>query len=83
MDDERELTNAEKEDFWLEIGPPSAYTGLECYDTAVKNGDASPDAARLGWPGAEPGEDLAVLPGEEPELPPDDFAPDDVPPIDL
>lgn len=57
MDDqnERDLTQEEKEDFWLELGPASAYTGLECYDTAIENGDASPDAEILGWPGAEPG----------------------------
>lgn len=46
----------EPEDFWLELGPPSAYYGTEAYDTARQNGDASPDAKRLGWTGAEPGE---------------------------
>ena len=45
----------EPEDFWLELGPPSAYYGTDAYDTARREGDASPDAKRLGWTGAEPG----------------------------
>lgn len=45
----------EPEDFWLELGPPSAYYGTDAYDAARQNGDASPDAKRLGWTGAEPG----------------------------
>ena len=44
----------EPEDFWLELGPPSAYYGTDAYDAARQNGDASPDAERLGWTGAEP-----------------------------
>ena len=47
----------EPEDFWLELGPPSAYYGTVAYDTARREGDASPDAKRLGWTGAEPGRD--------------------------
>lgn len=47
----------EPEDFWLELGPPSAYYGTDAYDTARREGDASPDAKRLGWTGAEPGRD--------------------------
>ncbi len=45
------------EDFWLELGPPSAYYGTGAYDRALREGDASPDAERLGWTGAEPGRD--------------------------
>lgn len=45
----------EPEDFWLELGPPSAYYGTDAYETARREGDASPDAERLGWTGAEPG----------------------------
>ena len=45
----------EPEDFWLELGPASAYYGMDAYDTALREGDASPDAKRLGWTGAEPG----------------------------
>ena len=45
----------EPEDFWLELGPPSAHYGTDAYDTARREGDASPDAKRLGWTGAEPG----------------------------
>lgn len=45
----------EPEDFWLELGPPSAYYGTDAYDTARREGDASPDAKRLDWTGAEPG----------------------------
>lgn len=67
---EQELTQEEKEDFWLEIGPASAYYGLESYGAALANGDASPDARLLGWPGAE----LSLPTGEE--------ALDDVPPED-
>ena len=43
----------EREDFWLEIGPRSAYRGLDCYERAVREGDASPDGERLGFEGAE------------------------------
>ncbi len=49
------LNKDDIEDFWLEIGPHSAYSGLECEETAIANGDASPDGARLGFTGAEPG----------------------------
>lgn len=87
---ETNLTPEEREDFWLEVGPRSAYTGLDAYETATKNGDVSPDGALLGWPGAEPGQDPA-----ENMAPPDDLPEDlteeelaaldsldDVPPID-
>ena len=49
----------EMEEFWLELGPAEAYEGMECHDAAVKNGDASPDGKRLGWPGAQPGAQVA------------------------
>lgn len=72
------VTEEEREDFWLEIGPSSAYYGTDSYETAKENGDASPDGKRLGFDGAEPGanrnenapENLALEPW------------DDVPPID-
>ena len=48
-------TEKEREDFWLEIGPASAYYGTDSYETARENGDASPDGKRLGFDGAEPG----------------------------
>lgn len=73
MRDEHDITQQQKEDFWLELGPAGAYYGIDSYDTALKNGDASPDADRLGWPGAEPGRDA---------LDEEDEALDDVPPID-
>ena len=53
--EDRALRLPEPEDFWLELGPPSAYYGTDAYDTARREGDASPDAKRLGWTGAEPG----------------------------
>lgn len=71
MHDEHDLTQQQKEDLWLELGPASAYYGLDSYSTALENGDASPDAKRLGWQGAE---DTI----EEP----DDDSLDDVPLID-
>ncbi len=37
------ITEKEREDFWLEIGPASAYYGTDSYETAKENGDASPD----------------------------------------
>ena len=81
-------SEAEKEDFWLEIGPAAAYSGLECYGTALENGDASPDGKRLVWEGAEPGTDPAdsvAPPDDLPELTPEleslEWL-DDVPPID-
>ena len=77
MKDEFPVTPEEREDFWLEIGPASAYYGIDSYFTARENGDASQDGKRLGFSGAEPGavpsppaEDLALEPW------------DDVPPID-
>ena len=42
-------TEKERENFWLEIGPASAYYGTE-------NGDASPDGKARGFEGAEPKE---------------------------
>ena len=42
-------TEKEREDFWLEIGPASAYYGTDSYETARENGDASPDGKRLGF----------------------------------
>lgn len=61
-----EITQEELEDFWLEIGPASAYTGLPSYGTALENGDASPDAELLGWSGAEDGlEELDDVPPED------------------
>ena len=48
------ITEKEREDFWLEIGPASAYYGTDSYETARENGDASPDGKRLGFDGAEP-----------------------------
>lgn len=68
MPNEHDLTQHEKEDFWLEIGPPSAYTGLESHDTALENGDASPDAKRLGWEGAQPGQEQDSLPEDGEQL---------------
>ena len=32
----------EREDFWLDLGPASAYEGLDCCETARRDGDASP-----------------------------------------
>ena len=46
----------EREDFWLEIGPASAYYGTDSYETARENGDASPDGKARGFEGAEPKE---------------------------
>ena len=46
----------EREDFWLEIGPASAYYGTDSYETAKENGDASPDGKARGFEGAEPKE---------------------------
>lgn len=33
----------EREDFWLDLGPASAYEGLDCCERARRDGDASPD----------------------------------------
>lgn len=70
MSNEHDLTEKQKEDLWLELGPASAYYGLDSYDTALENGDASPDAKLLGWSGAEPdGEDTIEYPDD---VPPED-----------
>ena len=42
-------TEKEREDFWLEIGPASAYYGTDSYETAKENGDASPDGKARGF----------------------------------
>ena len=41
-------TEKERENFWLEIGPASAYYGTDSYETAKENGDASPDGKARG-----------------------------------
>ena len=41
-------TEKERENFWLEIGPASAYYGTDSYETAKENGDASPDGKAPG-----------------------------------
>ena len=48
------VTDEEREDLWLEIGPASAYYGTDSYETAKQNGDASPDGIARGFEGAEP-----------------------------
>ena len=48
-------TEKEREDFWLEIGPASAYYGTDSYETAKENGDAAGWQSR-GFEGAEPKE---------------------------
>ena len=70
----KSFTPEEEEDFWLELGPPSAYVGLDAYQTARREGDASPDCKRLGFTGSEP-KNTAVLPETENSL-------DDIPPMD-
>ena len=65
-DPEDSMRLPEPEDFWLELGPASAYYGMDAYDTALREGDASPDAKRLGWTGAEPGK------GSLDDVPPQD-----------
>lgn len=65
-DPEDQMRLPEPEDFWLELGPASAYYGTDAYDTALREGDASPDAKRLGWTGAEPGK------GSLGDVPPED-----------
>lgn len=87
----------EREDFWLDIGPASAYEGLDCCETARRDGDASPDGLAHGFEGAESPKDLVAPPDDDPDsepmphLPPQLKAlewldtmgsPDDVPPID-
>jgi len=71
-------TEKEREDFWLEIGPASAYYGTDSYETARENGDASPDGKRLGFDGAEPGTGPRGAAPDSPALEPWD----DLPPID-
>ena len=41
----------EREDFWLDLGPASAYEGLDCCETARRDGDASPDGLAHGFEG--------------------------------
>lgn len=65
------------EDFWLELGPSSAYVGMDCYETALKNGDLSPDGRRLGAQGAE---SPRTEPEKGPHKPLEEW--DDVPPMD-
>ena len=43
----------EREDFWLDLGPASAYEGLDCCETARRDGDASPDGLAHGFEGAK------------------------------
>mgnify|MGYP007084529381 CR=1 FL=1 len=61
----------EREDFWLDLGPASAYEGLDCCETARRDGD----------PDSEP------VPHLPPQLKALEWldtmgSPDDVPPID-
>ena len=78
----------EREDFWLDLGPASAYEGLS---------HSSPDGLAHGFEGAESPKDLVAPPDDDPDsepvphLPPQLKAlewldtmgsPDDVPPID-
>ena len=73
------------------------YEGLDCCETARRDGDASPDGLAHGFEGAESPEDLVAPPDDDPDsepvphLPPQLKAlewldtmgsPDDVPPID-
>ena len=71
----------EREDFWLEIGPPGAYYGTDAEETARQNGDASPDGKHLSFDGAQPEntkKDTAFSGAEN--LPQEPW--DDVPPMD-
>ena len=45
----------EREDFWLDLGPASAYEGLDCCETARRDGDASPDGPARRRPGQRTG----------------------------
>ena len=38
----------EREDFWLDLGPASAYEGLDCCETARRDGEASPAGLHNG-----------------------------------
>ena len=57
----------EREDFWLDIGPASAYEGLDCCETARRDGDASPDGLAHGFEGAESPKDLVAPPDDDPD----------------
>ena len=39
-DQDKMMSLPEPEDFWLELGPASAYYGTDAYDTALREGDA-------------------------------------------
>ena len=54
----------EREDFWLDLGPASAYEGLDCCETARRDGDASPDGLAHGFEGAESPKDLVAPPDD-------------------
>ena len=60
----------EREDFWLDLGPASAYEGLDCCETARRDGDASPDGLAHGFEGAETPEDLVAPPDDDPDSEP-------------
>ena len=74
----------EREDFWLDLGPASAYEGLDCCETARRDGDASPDGL-VAPPDDDP--DSEPVPHLPPQLKALEWldtmgSPDDVPPID-
>lgn len=56
----------EREDFWLDLGPASAYEGLDCCETARRDGDASPDGLAQVSKGRKP-EDLVAPPDDDPD----------------
>ena len=60
----------EREDFWLDLGPASAYEGLDCCETARRDGDASPDGLAHGFEGAESPKDLVAPPDDDPDSEP-------------
>lgn len=98
MKKETDVTKKEIEDFWLDLGPASAYVGTDCHETARREGDASPDGTAHGFAGAEPAPgDLTAPPDDDPDtegvprMTPqlraqewlDEMgSPDDLPPID-